>query len=169
MLVRCLVLLAGAALLSADKHHFEAVREEPYQNRSRVSSRATGKGDMVVEKFVETLMSSERYLKMIETVERKLNHLDAAFHERTNSIIKYLSELLRVTKSTTSGTLDQSLVSLKGELDKLKTAVARKVEQPEQLRGGCKWHFLNFYVLMCALIILFRRSGAVLVCRRRHP
>ncbi|XP_061705404.1 angiopoietin-related protein 7-like isoform X2 [Cydia pomonella] len=54
------------------------------------------KGEAVVEKFVETLMSSERYLKLVETVERKLNHLDNSFHEKTSSVMKYLTEILRM-------------------------------------------------------------------------
>lgn len=150
MLLRCLLLLASGIVLSAEKHHYDEIHED-YHSTSRPSVRSAGKGDMVVEKFVETLMSSERYLKMVESVERKLNHLDAAFHERTNSIIKYLAELLRVSKSSSSESLDQSLVGLKAELDKLKTMVTSKLDQTEKLRGGCKLRSLFIVLCGCAL------------------
>lgn len=93
------------------------------------------KGEAVVEKFVETLMASEKYLKLVETVERKLNHLDATFHERSNSILKYLSELMRMIKASPSSMLEASLKSLKYDLDKLKTSVLEKIDLPK-MRGA---------------------------------
>ncbi|XP_075990441.1 fibrinogen C domain-containing protein 1-like isoform X2 [Anticarsia gemmatalis] len=82
-------------------------------------------GEAVVEKFVETLISSERYLKMIETVERKLNHLDTTVHERTNSILKYLSEMLRVLKTSSPDIIENSLKTVKSDLEKLHASLAR--------------------------------------------
>lgn len=93
------------------------------------------KGEVVVEKFVETLMASERYLKMIESVERKLNHLDATFHERTNSILKYVSEMLRTMKSGPGDLVENALRSIKTDLDKLKMSVTERLERPT-MRGN---------------------------------
>lgn len=94
------------------------------------------KGEVVVEKFVETLMASERYLKMIESVERKLNHLDATFHERTNSILKYVSEMLRTMKAGPGDLMENALRSIKTDLDKLKMSVTERLERPN-MRGNC--------------------------------
>lgn len=93
------------------------------------------KGEVVVEKFVETLMASERYLKMIESVERKLNHLDATFHERTNSILKYVSEMLRTMKAGPGELMENSLQSIRTDLDKLKMSVTDRLERPT-MRGN---------------------------------
>ncbi|XP_059046165.1 fibroleukin-like [Achroia grisella] len=90
----------------------------------------SNKGDAVVEKFVETLMSSERYLKMVETVERKLTHLDATFHEKTNSILKHLIEMLRLVKSPPTVELENALYSVKSDLDKLKHYLAERLHKP---------------------------------------
>lgn len=92
------------------------------------------KGEVVVEKFVETLMASERYLKMIESVERKLNHLDATFHERTNSILKYVSEMLRTMKAGPGELMETALRSIKTDLDKLKMSVTERLDRPT-MRG----------------------------------
>ncbi|XP_063838139.1 ficolin-2-like isoform X2 [Ostrinia nubilalis] len=105
------------------------------RNGSRVpTTTVRPKGEAVVEKFVETLMSSERYLKMVETVEKKLNHLDTTFHERSNSILKYLAELLRMVKSSPASMLENALKSLKGDLDKLKSTIMERMEAPK-MRG----------------------------------
>lgn len=100
------------------------------------------KGEVVVEKFVETLMASERYLKMIESVERKLNHLDATFHERTNSILKYVSEMLRNMKAGPGDLMENALRSIKTDLDKLKMSVTERLDRPT-MRGN--W-FLLFLI-----------------------
>lgn len=91
--------------------------------------------DIVVEKFVETLMASERYLKMIETVERKLDHLDANFHEKTNSILKYLSEAIRIIKTSPSEMLEKSLTNMKMDLDRLKQSMTIKLDEIPAMRG----------------------------------
>lgn len=94
------------------------------------------KGEVVVEKFVETLMASEKYLKMIESVEKKLNHLDATFHERTNSILKYIAEMQRNMKTSPAETLETALKSVKLDLDKMRqTIIARKDIRPN-MRGN---------------------------------
>lgn len=102
---------------------------DPFHVRKRVlthnvpttTSRISSIGDTLVEKFVETLMASERYLKMIESVQRKLTHLDATFHERSTSIMKYSAEILKMLKSTDRPPhFDNVLRSVVSDLDKMK-------------------------------------------------
>lgn len=118
----------------------EESEEQIFFNRKNVdslplpASTKALKGEVVVEKFVETLMASERYLKMIEAVERKLNHLDATFHERTNSILKYVSEMLRTMKAGPGDVMENTLRSIKTDLEKLKTTVTERLERPT-MRG----------------------------------
>ncbi|XP_053624594.1 angiopoietin-1-like isoform X3 [Plodia interpunctella] len=103
------------------------------------SKQPWSKSDLIVEKFVETLMSSEKYLKMVETVERKLNHLDATFHERTNSILKHLAEMLRTVKASPANALESSLMSVKDDLDRMKHLLAT-AEQPSMRADGHPFH-----------------------------
>ncbi|XP_045784004.1 angiopoietin-related protein 7-like isoform X3 [Maniola jurtina] len=88
----------------------------------------TTKGEIVVEKFVDTLMASEKYLKMIETVEEKLTHLETTFQDRSSAILKYLAEVLRVVKTSPSDhILENALQLLKNDLDRLKETMQRQV------------------------------------------
>lgn len=128
----------------------EDQEEELFHAKKRIDTRlptTTGRssmGDAVVEKFVETLMSSERYLKMIESVERKMNHLDTTFHERTNSILKYLSEMLRMIKASSSEMLEKALRNVKSDLDKLKQSMSERVDEHPNMRGECIILFLLY-------------------------
>lgn len=92
-------------------------------------------GDTVVEKFVETLMASERYLKMIQTVERKLNHLEATYHDNSNSILKHVSEILRTVKSSPSDIMEKALTGMKADLDRLKQTVTTRLGDHPTMRG----------------------------------
>ncbi|XP_026746620.1 fibrinogen C domain-containing protein 1-like isoform X5 [Trichoplusia ni] len=121
--------------------------DDVFHIKKRTDSRVpttTGRssvGDAVVEKFVETLMSSERYLKMIESVERKMNHLDTTFHERTNSILKYLSEMLRMIKASSSEMLEKALRNVKSDLDKLKQSMSERIDEHPNMRAeGADYH-----------------------------
>ncbi|XP_034839713.1 angiopoietin-1-like isoform X3 [Maniola hyperantus] len=88
----------------------------------------TIQGEIVVEKFVDTLLASEKYLKMIETVEDKLTHLETTLQDRSSAILKYLAEVLRVVKSTPSDQiLENALQLVKNDLDKLKETMQRQV------------------------------------------
>ncbi|CAG4942014.1 unnamed protein product [Colias eurytheme] len=107
------------------------------------------KGEMVVEKFVDTLMASERYLKMVESVEKKINHLDANFHDRTNTILKYLAEVLRIAKTAAApqDVMEKTLRSLKHDLDKLQQAVSEKVKALPKMRVKAAYaNYVTFLV-----------------------
>lgn len=120
------------------------------RNGSRVPLTTTGKpkGDVVVEKFVETLMSSERYLKLVETVDSKVTHLDATFRERSNSILKYLSELTRLVRASPANVLELALKSLKTDLDKLKNTVLEKFEGPKMRGDNLLGKCLRYHVFV---------------------
>lgn len=118
-------------------------RPDEHKNRTPTTTGRTAVGDVVVEKFVETLMASERYWKQIESVERKLNHLDATFHEKTNSIMKYLSEMLRMVKSSPAEMLEKALIDMKTDLDRLKQSVTTRLDEHPSMRGKCL-HLLSY-------------------------
>lgn len=95
----------------------------------------TMKGELIVERFVNTLVSNEKYLKLIEVIKHKLDHLDMTFQERSSSIIKYLSEILRVVKSSPVTILDTALRGLQKDLDNLKQALINRPNASIKLRG----------------------------------
>ena len=95
----------------------------------------TVKAEIAVEKFVDTMMASEKYLKMIEAVEIKVNHLNTVFIERSNVILKYITEVLTLIKTSPVDALENSLQTLKGDLDKLKRLISHQLEDSPNLRG----------------------------------
>lgn len=135
----------------------------PTTGRSHVSQvvSRSNVGDAVVENFVDTLMASERYLKMIETVELKLTHLDMTFHERTNSILKYLSEMLRTIKASSSELLEKALKNVKTDLDTLKQSLSERVDGHPKLRGECYYLLLFRYYITLALSLLYRLARQI--------
>ncbi|CAH2207765.1 jg677 [Pararge aegeria aegeria] len=109
-----------------DSENDRADSEESYKTtRFPRTTPKTKNGDVIVEKFVNTLMESKKYLKTIEIVEDKLDHLESMFQERSNAIIKYLAEVLRVVKTSPADMLEKALQSLKNDLDRLKQTVQR--------------------------------------------
>lgn len=105
----------------------------------------TAKPEVVVEKFVETLIASERYLKLIEVVEDKMGHLQTIFRERTNTVMKYLTEILRVIKTSPVDQVQSNLHSLKDDLEKLKKYVSQQSDDDLNLRG--KYICINYFDL----------------------
>uniref|UniRef100_A0A2A4J0G4 Uncharacterized protein n=1 Tax=Heliothis virescens TaxID=7102 RepID=A0A2A4J0G4_HELVI len=141
VLVFCLIIVTAKRTDFIRDRPSEDQEEDGFHMKKRVDIKqtTTGRsavGDAVVEKFVETLMSSERYLKMIESVERKMNHLDTTFHERTNSILKYLSEMLRMIKTSSSEMLEKALRNVKLDLDKLKQSMSERLDEHPNMRDS---------------------------------
>lgn len=106
------------------------------RSRGQVMNRPNVRDDEV-EKFVEILISSERYLKMIETVESKMTNLDTTFRERSNHILKHLSEILTVIKAPSSGMIEQALKNVKAEMDNLKQSLTERLAHRPELRSEC--------------------------------
>lgn len=63
-----------------------------------VQSLPLSDNEVVVEKLMETITSSEKYLKKIDNIDFRLNRLDIEVHEKTNVILKKLSELAKVLR-----------------------------------------------------------------------
>ncbi|XP_063546887.1 ficolin-1-like [Cydia strobilella] len=51
--------------------------------------------ETVIEKIMDTISSSEKYLKKIDSIDYKLNRLDIEVHDKTNDILKYLGEIMK--------------------------------------------------------------------------
>ncbi|VVC86214.1 unnamed protein product [Leptidea sinapis] len=98
------------------------------------------KGEIVVEKFVDTLMSSERYLKMIGTVEKKVTQLNTTLRERADNIVKYLAEVLRVLKSSSNEKLNEAISTIRKDIEKLRhTAVNKFGTNPTMRVEGAEY------------------------------
>lgn len=155
-----LAILASLSLTAAIRGSYRAPEREQsnneeledalFFNRKEIDRLPTttlryAKGEVVVEKFVETLMASEKYLKMIESVEKKLNHLDASFHERTNSILKYIVEMQRSMKTSSSDNLETALRSVKSDLDKMRQTIIGRKEIRPNMRGNLIHISINLF------------------------
>ncbi|XP_053624592.1 angiopoietin-related protein 4-like isoform X2 [Plodia interpunctella] len=83
--------------------------------------------DNVLEKLMETIMSSERYLKKVESIDFRLNRLDIEVHEKTNSILKQLIDIMKLLR-TTSDTekYDSAMETFKSDL----IAIRAQLEKP---------------------------------------
>ncbi|CAG9781891.1 unnamed protein product [Diatraea saccharalis] len=92
------------------------------------------KQDEIVEKFIESLVASEKYYKVVESLERKLRHLEIMFNERSNKMIKHLLEIRQLVKSSPSEFLEIALRSMNADLEKLRNAISKSVTHPK-LRG----------------------------------
>ncbi|XP_063394319.1 angiopoietin-related protein 7-like [Cydia fagiglandana] len=51
--------------------------------------------EAVIEKIMDTITSSEKYLKKVDSIDYKLNRLDIEVHDKTNDILKYLGEIMK--------------------------------------------------------------------------
>lgn len=82
-----------------------------------VQSAGMSDNDAVIEKLMETITSSEKYLKKVDSIDFRLNRLDIEVHEKTNNIIKQLAD---ISKSIHTGGYAEKLETV---LDALKTDV----------------------------------------------
>lgn len=89
------------------------------ENITRVVQSTMSDNDAVIEKLMESITSNEKYLKKIENIDFRLNRLDIEVHEKTNNILKRLSEILKVHRG--QGYADK----LETVLDTLKTDVTQ--------------------------------------------
>lgn len=93
-------------------------------------------GNAVVEKFVDTLITSEKYLKLIVNVEKKLNYLDITFHEKINSLFKYVSEILKIIKKTSqTKMMENALENIYKDLNNLKKYITARIGDQTKIQG----------------------------------
>lgn len=79
-----------------------------------------GSSNTPLDKIVDTLLASEKYLKKIEVVQRRLHHLDTSLHDKTNMMLKYLSEMIKTTNSNSPDVLLNTLKALRADWEKFK-------------------------------------------------
>lgn len=77
-------------------------------------------GDIVIEKLVDSIAASEKYLKKVDNIDFRLNRLDIEVHEKTNTIMKRLSEILKSVRSLHSDTLETTMESMRESISQLK-------------------------------------------------
>jgi septal ring factor EnvC (AmiA/AmiB activator) len=93
-------------------------------NITRVVQSASSDNEAVIDRLMETITSSEKYLKKVDSIDFRLNRLDIEVHEKTNSILKQLTELMKVVRTTgTHERLDTLVDSLKSQVNQMKFIV----------------------------------------------
>lgn len=91
------------------------------ENATRVAQSPTHDNDAVIDKLMETITSSEKYLKRVDSMDFRLNRLDIELHEKTNSILKYLTEMMKVVRAqSVTDKLDGVVTDIKSDINELK-------------------------------------------------
>lgn len=86
-----------------------------------VQSASVSDNEAVIDKLMETITSSEKYLKKVDSIDFRLNRLDIEVHEKTNNILKQLMELMKVVRSDAyPEKLEGALETLKNEVNQIK-------------------------------------------------
>ncbi|CAH0578108.1 unnamed protein product [Chrysodeixis includens] len=97
------------------------------ENYTRAAQGAPSDNDAIIEKLMESLTSSEKYLKKVDSIDFRLNRLDIEVHEKTNNILKQLGEIGKSIRSETcSDKLESTLHSLKSDVNTIKFYVDKK-------------------------------------------
>ncbi|XP_068619019.1 fibrinogen C domain-containing protein 1-like [Battus philenor] len=115
-------------------------------NHTRVTqSVGMSDNEAVIEKIMESITTSEKYLKKIDSIDFRLNRLDIEVHEKTNNILKYLAAISKTLQSQLySEKLDTALDVLKTDVGYLRTklekaTVDRKGSSLPQLDGSVEY------------------------------
>lgn len=96
------------------------------ENVTRVVQSAGSDNEAVIDKLMESITSSEKYLKKVDSIDFRLNRLDIEVHEKTNSILKYLTEIMKIVRNQGSADkLETVLDSMKNELTGMKSMVEK--------------------------------------------
>ncbi|XP_028162551.1 ficolin-2-like [Ostrinia furnacalis] len=86
-----------------------------------VQSAASSDNEAVIDKLMETITSSEKYLKKVDSIDFRLNRLDIEVHEKTNSILKQLMEIMKAIRNDAyPDKLETVLDTLKTEVNQIK-------------------------------------------------
>nr|XP_037866421.1 fibrinogen C domain-containing protein 1 isoform X3 [Bombyx mori] len=91
-------------------------------NVTRVpQSPGIGDNEAVIEKLMETITSSEKYFKKVESIDFRLNRLDIEIHEKTNSIAKQLGEIMKAVNSDAYGDKFETILeTIKSDVSQIK-------------------------------------------------
>ncbi|CAH0716405.1 unnamed protein product, partial [Brenthis ino] len=89
-------------------------------------STSTSDNEVVIEKLMEAITANEKYLKKIENIDFKLNRLDIEIHERTNAILKRLTEVTTTVHSPgDSKKYNASWDDLKTDISQIKLSLEK--------------------------------------------
>lgn len=98
--------------------------------------------DLVIEKLMESITSSEKYLKKVDSIEFRLNRLDIEVHEKTNAILKLLNEISKALRSEScSQKMESALIGLKNDVNSIKFYVEKTPMQRTNLPAGTDIYF----------------------------
>ncbi|CAG5027789.1 unnamed protein product [Parnassius apollo] len=114
-----------------------AILSSRRDNHTRVTQ-STGMTDneAVVDKIMESITMSEKYLKKIDGIDFRLNRLDIEVHEKTSSILRNLGVLSKSIQSlSNSEKVDMALELLKTDLNYIKSKM-EKSAQERTIEGG---------------------------------
>lgn len=90
-------------------------------NFTRITQSVTRNNDAVIDKLMETITASEKYLKRVDSMDYRLNRLDIELHEQTNSILKYLTEMMKAIRAqSVSDKLDFVVNNIKSDIGELR-------------------------------------------------
>ncbi|XP_075990442.1 fibrinogen C domain-containing protein 1-like isoform X3 [Anticarsia gemmatalis] len=96
------------------------------ENHTRVTQ-SSSDNEAVVEKLMESITSSEKYLKKVDSIDFKLNRLDIEVHEKTNSIMKLLADIIKAVGDDSScvDKLEPSLLAMKTDLGQVRFLIEK--------------------------------------------
>lgn len=106
----------------------DAILTKKRENYTRSAEAQAGNmdNDAVIEKLMDSITSSERYLKKVESIEFRLNRLDIEVHEKTNAIMKLLNTISKTVKTDTcSEKLESSIRGLASDVSAIKFEVEK--------------------------------------------
>lgn len=97
------------------------------ENYTRAAQGSPSDNDAIVEKLMESITSSEKYLKKVDSIDFRLNRLDIEVHEKTNVILKQLAEIGNAVRTDTcADKLDSTMHALKSDINTLKFFVEKR-------------------------------------------
>lgn len=92
---------------------------------------STSDNEVVIEKLMEAITANEKYLKKIENIDFRLNRLDIEIHERTNAILKRLTEVTTTIHSQgDSEKYNTALDDLKTDISQIKLLLEKYQRHP---------------------------------------
>ena len=89
--------------------------------------------DPAIANFVDSLLASEKYLKIMDA---KITHLDETLQEKANTALKYLTEILALTNKSSADELESVLKDFKLDLDHMKQILLEQATQATHIRHG---------------------------------
>lgn len=104
----------------------DAILSGKRENYTRsAGAQSNSDNDIVIEKLMESITSSERYLKKIEAIEFRLNRLDIEVHEKTNAIMKLLNNISKSVRADSSQKFESIIHGLVSDVTSIKYAVEK--------------------------------------------